>query len=93
MKNSRKQIKAQIETMDRILQSQQNEVKEHKDYFAQSKINRYHLATFVLLGSAFFIGWKVERKQLSSKAMEHVVEVGTLAFLNYFKKSIFDLLK
>lgn len=93
MKNSRMQIIAQIRMLDRTLQCQKKEVIAHKQYFSESGINRYHLATLMLVVSALFIGWKVERKQWHSKVVHQIVEVGTLAFLNYFKKTLSTLLK
>ncbi|MGL5742159.1 MAG: hypothetical protein ACRCXC_06240 [Legionella sp.] len=59
---------------------------EHKEYFAQSGFNRYHLSALLLLVTAFFIGWKMERKKWSGRVTQQITEVGTLAFLNYFKK-------
>ncbi|WP_115707896.1 hypothetical protein [Legionella sainthelensi] len=92
MKNSRKRIIAQIAQMDKVLQGQKKELTEHKEYFVQSKLTHYHLVIVVLIASAFFIGWKTERKQWGNKVMQVIEEVGTLAFLNYFKKMLFVLL-
>ncbi|KTD74208.1 hypothetical protein [Legionella tucsonensis] len=93
MKNSRKQIIAQIELMNGALQSQKDEVIEHQEYFAQSGIARYHLTTPILLASAFFIGWKAARIQWSGKVTHQVVEIGALALLNSFKKTVVSLFK
>ncbi|WP_238584435.1 hypothetical protein [Legionella gratiana] len=73
------------------MQDQKKELAEHKEYFAQSKINYAHLALAVLLISAFFIGWKAERKRWTGKVMQQIAEVGALAFLNHFKKTLFAL--
>ncbi|WP_242604024.1 hypothetical protein [Legionella santicrucis] len=77
--------------MDKILQCQKKELAEHKKYFVQSKLTHYHLIIVVFIASAFFIGWKAERKQWGSKVMQLIEEVGTLAFINYFKKMLFIL--
>lgn len=53
MKNSRKQIIAQIAQMDKVLQGQKKELTEHKEYFVQSKLTHYHLVIVVLIASAF----------------------------------------
>jgi len=79
--------------MDRMLLSQKNEVAGHQAYFAKSKVTRCHIATLLLLVSAFFIGWKAARKQWSGKIMQQVVEVGTLALLNSFKKTLVALFR
>ncbi|MCE0724509.1 MULTISPECIES: hypothetical protein [Legionella] len=91
MKKSRKQIIVQIEVMDRYLQSQKDEVIEHKEYFAQSGIARYHLITPIVLVSAFFIGWRAARIQWSGKVTHQAVEIGALALLNSFKKTVVSL--
>ncbi|KTD40435.1 hypothetical protein [Legionella parisiensis] len=91
MKNSRKQIIAQIELMGSTLQSQKDEVNEHQEYFAQSRIVRHHLTTPILLVSAFFIGWKAARIQWSGKVTHHAVELGALALLNSVKKTVIAL--
>ncbi|HHT0592062.1 TPA: hypothetical protein ACTXXA_000618 [Legionella anisa] len=93
MKKSRKQIIAQIELLDRTLQSQKNEVIEHQEYFAHSGIARHHLTTPILLVSAFFIGWKAARIQWSGRVTHQVVEIGALALLNSVKKTVISLFK
>ncbi|MCW8471385.1 hypothetical protein OQJ19_12110 [Fluoribacter gormanii] len=93
MKNSRKQIIAQIELMSKTLHSQKSKVIEHQKYFTESAINRYHLTTLLLLISAFFIGWRAERKQWSGKVMRQIVDIGKLAVLNSFKKTVVSLFK
>lgn len=93
MKNSRKQIIAQIELMNEALQSQKDEVVEHQEYFAQSGIAYHHLTTSILLVSAFFIGWKAARIQWSGKVTHQLVEIGALALLNSFKKTVVSLFK
>lgn len=77
--------------MDRTLQAQQNEVFKHQEYFAESKITRYHLTTVALLIAAFFIGWKMDRKEWGSKVMHQIVDIGKLALLNSVKKTVFSL--
>ena len=93
MKSSRKLIIAQIELMSKTLQSQKSKVIEHQKYFTESGITRYHLTTWMLLVSAFFIGWNAARKQWSSKVMRQIVDVGKLAVLNSFKKTLVSLFK
>ncbi|WP_237761332.1 hypothetical protein [Legionella cherrii] len=72
---------------------QSNKVAEHQEYFAQSKLTRFHVPTLLLLVSAFFIGWKLERKHWSGKIGQQLVDVGTFALLNSFKKVVLTLLK
>lgn len=79
--------------MDKKLRFQSNKVAEHQEYFAQSKLTRFHVPTLLLLVSAFFIGWKLERKHWSGKIGQQLVEVGTFALLNSFKKVVLTLLK
>ncbi|KTC90608.1 hypothetical protein OQJ18_00820 [Fluoribacter dumoffii] len=93
MEKSRRQILAQIEQMDRTLRSEEYKVAEHQAYFAQSQTTRYYLAAVLLLVSAFFIGWKMERKQWSGKIMQQVIDVVVLAMLNSLKKTTFTLFK
>ncbi|WP_454781900.1 hypothetical protein [Legionella sp. WA2022007384] len=93
MKNSRKQIIAQIELMSNILQSQKSRVREHEKYFSVSGITRYHLATWMMLISAFFIGWNAARKHWSGNVMRQIVDIGKLAVLNSFKKTIISFIK
>lgn len=71
--------------MDEILQSQQIKAMQHK-YFIQSRISRYHLKTFLLLATAFLLGWKAERKHWDRKVVRHGAELGRIVFLNYLKK-------
>ena len=93
MNNSRKQIKAQIEMMDGILQAQKTRLEEHQEYFSQSKLKRYHLTTLAFLAAGFYVGWNIERKKLSKKIMSPIAEIGTLMVINSLKKALFTFLK
>jgi hypothetical protein len=59
---------------------------EYEEYFVPRSIKHYHIPTLILLASAFYIGWKMEKQQWSSKLMNQVMEAGVLALLNYSKK-------
>ncbi|MBI2785314.1 MAG: hypothetical protein HYX60_02985 [Legionella longbeachae] len=93
MMNSRRKIIAQIAMLDRTLQYQKQQVIEHKKYFAQHKINPLQITTIALLIIAFVIGFKAGRKLWTSRLMQQTLEVGTIVFLNYFKKSFVALFK
>ncbi|WP_454784299.1 hypothetical protein [Legionella sp. WA2024007413] len=84
---------AQIHLVNNILQSQKSRVREHQRYFKDNEVTRYHLATWMMLISAFFIGWSVARKHLTGKVTQQIVNIGKLAVLNSFKKTLVSFLK
>jgi hypothetical protein len=88
MKNSRKQIMKQIAQMDKNLHEKTSKLIEHQEYLVQSAVIRYHVPYMVLVASAVFIGWQLARKQWLKKVMHHAVEIGALASLNSFKKTM-----
>ncbi|STY29966.1 Uncharacterised protein [Legionella wadsworthii] len=91
MKNSRKQIIAQIELLDRVLYAQQNEVMEHEEYFEKTKITLNYFKTIALLVTAFLAGWTIDRMQMGNKVMRQLVDVGKLALLTSAKTTLVSL--
>jgi len=92
MSNSRKQLIAQIAMKSRLLQQQQAELLEHKEYFHRNRLNFTLALGSIVLASSFCLGWKFEGKKWITRLASQLVEVTTLVFMTYFRRQIVNLL-
>ena len=91
MINSRKQLIAQITTLDRIVQQRQLQVMEHKEYFTRSRLNHSGLWIAALFVPALCLGWKMSKEKWVSKLSMQLAELMTLAFFTYFRRQLMNL--
>jgi len=77
---SRKQVKAQIAQLDKILHRLNTQINNDK-YDLQQRLQNNTLLLGALLGSAFYIGWHGSHNPNKMKHLRHLMQLTRLAFI------------
>ncbi len=93
MTNSRKQVIAQIEIMNKILHNQQNSVARHKHFIMENRINHRTIIGLIIIIPAFLLGWRLARGKMFGAIAKHVTSAGLLAVSTHVQKQLVDALK
>lgn len=84
---------AQILKMDKILQSQQSQAIEHKQYIMDSKFNSRPLIVISILLPSLLMGWKMGKGKFLGPVAKQLTEVGLLTLASHFQRQLKDIFK
>ena len=87
MKNSRKQLIAQIAMMERNLKYQQVKVTAHKKYLLDL-LNDNRVVLMATFLPAFIWGWKLAREKRVSQMIKPLIKLGLVSAIGSLKQQI-----
>lgn len=92
MSNSRRQLIKQINTLNRTLEQQQEQVIQHKLYFKRYRQKHSGLLLLGIFIPSIWIGWKISGKKWASQLAIQVRNIVSLTFFSYFRRQLVSLL-